>query len=66
MESVKLLELGKKGVDYYANCPKGTSLLELQQVFAWFVTGMSKVQNIESKVFLEGIEKWVQQLEEHQ
>lgn len=64
MKRVKLLELGKKGVDYDFVVPKGTMTADLEKALAYSIIEISKYRKIGTSTFLAEISQWVRQLEE--
>lgn len=66
MKRIKLLELGKTGVDYDFTVPSGTMTVDIEKALAYAIIEMSKYRKIGTSTFLAEINQWVRQLEEIQ
>ena len=65
MKRVKLLELGKKGMDFDFKIPAGTEVSHLTQAIALYILETSKYRGIKPATAVAEIQAWVQQLEDN-
>lgn len=65
MKRVKLLELGKKGVDFDYRVPAGTSMSHITEGLALFLIDWAKYRGVSTETILAEMEVWVRQLKEN-